>query len=284
MKIYKLIFLLPIVLLIIACRGKLSKDASSSNTEFSTTINTSGNTIISRIDCPDGYEREDYGRSSWPYFLQHLKLKPQGAQVLDYQGSPIFEQESHVAVVDYDTGDKNLQQCADAIIRLRAEYLFEQKRYSEIQFKFTSGHNYKWTDYADGIRPVISGNSVNFVKNAASSDSYSSFRKYLDIVFSYAGTISLHRDLRKNPRSKTLEIGDLIITAGSPGHAVIIVDRAKDDNGNYLYLLAQSFMPAQSIHVLRGGSSSYSPWVKIDKQGGISTDRYYFSDPSIRSF
>jgi hypothetical protein len=285
MNINKLIFFLSFVFLVFSCGSETSNGQSRTfGSDASSKFNPSGGTIISRINCPNDYERENYSSSSWEYFLQHLKLKPQDAEVLDYKGSPIYDQESHVAVIDYDTGNSDLQQCADAIIRLRAEYLFEQQRYSEIQFKFTSGHNYKWTDYANGIRPVISGNSVNFVKNSAPSNSYSSFRKYLNIIFSYAGTISLHRDLTKNPRSKTLEIGDLIITAGSPGHAVLVVDRAKDSNGNYLYLLAQSFMPAQSIHVLKGANSDYSPWVRIDKEGGISTDRYYFSNPSIRSF
>jgi len=36
-------------------------------------------------------------------------------------------------VLDVRVGNKNLQQCADAIMRLRAEYLFQQQWYNAIR-------------------------------------------------------------------------------------------------------------------------------------------------------
>lgn len=280
MYITKLIVYSSLIFLFSFCETETSGNQGNTTN----TINVAGETIKNRITCPVGYTREDYPNNSWPYFLQNLHLLPDGAKVLDYSGRPISNQSSHVAVVDYDIGRQDLQQCADAIIRLRAEYLYQQQAYNSIQFKFTSGHNYKWTDHAQGIRPSIHGNNVSFGMRAGADNSYSNFRKYLNIIFTYAGTISLNRDLQKVDRNSSLQIGDIIIKAGSPGHAVLIVDRAQDAEGNYIYLLAQGYTPAQSIHVLKSGQTNISPWFKIDKAGAISSARYYFSNPNIRRF
>ncbi len=46
-------------------------------------------------------------------------------------------------------------------------------------------------------------------------------------------------------------IGDFFAHGGSPGHAAIIADLARGDNGQVWALLLQGYMPAQSAHVLR---------------------------------
>ncbi len=245
-------------------------------------INTSGVTIKERVLTPEGYSREQYSSLSWQYFLQNLELLPFGSKILDYTGQKISEQSSHIGIIKYDVGTKDLQQCADAIIRLRAEYLWKQKRNDDIQFTFTSGHNYKWIDHANGFRPYIKGNKVSFKKTASVDKSYSNFRKYLDIVFSYAGTISLNRDLKKISKTGNYQIGDIIVKAGSPGHAVLIVDKCKNNKGEYLYLLAEGYTPAQSIHLLKS-NREVSPWHKLGK-GVISSKRYYFLNPNFRRF
>ncbi len=51
--------------------------------------------------------------------------------------------------------------------------------------------------------------------------------------------------------TRKVEGGDVFVQGGFPGHAVIVVDAAEDPNGRRAMLLAQSFMPAQSIHVLK---------------------------------
>ena len=115
--------------------------------------------------------------------------------------------------------------------------------------------------------------------------SYASFRKYLETVFSYAGTLSLSRELQKVDY-KDLTIGDVFIQGGSPGHAVIVVDIAQDNMGKKIYLLAQSYMSAQEIQVLHTPmNKSISPWYELDEtQTIISTPQWDFTSSNLKRF
>jgi hypothetical protein len=51
-----------------------------------------------------------------------------------------------------------------------------------------------------------------------------------------------------------LKAGDVFIRGGSPGHCFIILDVAENTAHKKVFLLAQSFMPAQNIQVLQNDS------------------------------
>lgn len=240
--------------------------------------------IVERFPASKGYQKQLSPAGSWAAFLQCFPLLRPGTAVLDFKGKPISDQKSHVAVLDIDVGTKDLQQCADAIIRLRAEYLWKSDKKDQISFNFTSGHSFAWKDYADGLRPEVNGNKVSFKETANPSNSYEAFRKYLDIVFMYAGTISLHRDMKEVSRKSEYQIGDVLVHPGSPGHAVIIVDKAKNAKGEAIYLLAQGYTPAQSIHIVKSGHSGVSPWFKIPQSGPVWHKRFYLSRVGVRRF
>jgi hypothetical protein len=267
---------------ILAILSLLSFSCKKEIQPLTTNLSPVENTIKSRISVPNGYTR-DIPVDPWQNYLQNLELLPGNPQILDYTGNPVADQDSHIAIINLDVGKKDLQQCADAIIRIRAEYLFKNKKYSDIKFHFTSGDLYKWTDHANGIRPEVKGNQVQFIKKKKKDDSYANFKNYLNYVFMYAGTISLNRYQKKVSRNSPLQIGDIIIKAGSPGHAVLIVDRAKKGE-KYVYLLAEGYTPAQSIHILDSKKSKIHPWFKISNSGSVSSSRYYFSNPDIVRF
>lgn len=185
-----------------------------------------------------------------------------------------------------DVGERDLQQCADAIIRLRAEYLRQAGRFEEIHFNFTSGHRADYVKWREGYRPVVSGNSVRWEKRDQRDERYAGFRGYLDKVFEYAGTQSLSRELSPVNDVREVAIGDVFIRGGFPGHAVIVVNVAESEGGRRrLFLLAQSYMPAQDIHVLRNPNDpDLSPWYDVDFGQELLTPEYTFRRGELRRF
>lgn len=249
-------------------------------------INKDKNTVRERFSPPEGYEWIEEKAGSFGYFIEHFRLKPYGTEILRYDGVPISTQHLHEAVFDMDTGNKDLQQCADAAIRMRAEYLYKAKRFDEIQFHFTSGDLLSWNDYKNGIRAFVNGNSVSFRKTAAVDDSYQSFRNYLDLIFNYAGTISLNRETRPVMKNSDLKTGDILITPGSPGHIVFISGVCENKDGKRLFLLSEGFTPAQSVHVLSNPFNPYiTPWYELNINAPETrTARYFFKPTNFRSF
>ena len=228
---------------------------------------------------PSIHRKEINDKNSWTYFLQHLPEKQ--APVLDYKGNPIAYQEKHAAVIDYDIGNKDLQQCADALMRLRAEYLFAQKRYSEIHFHFVSGQDYAFLDYCRGKRPAVSGSNVRFVYTDSVSINHQNLRRYLDIVYAYASTISLAKELSD---ASAFAIGSIVITPGSPGHCFIITDEAKTSSGDAVYKLVEGYTPAKSIYVLQNLSEpELGHWHRLAK-GDIETASYSFHNYKLKKF
>ncbi len=195
-----------------APKNNISQEKTDLTSKNSVSVNKEKNTIKERFSAPEGYEWQDEKQNSFGYFIENFKLKPYGSQILRYDDAPISTQHLHEAVFDIDTGNKDLQQCADAVIRLRAEYLYAMKRSDEIQFHFTSGDLLKWNDYKNGTRAFVSGNSVSFRKTAGFDDSYPSFRNYLDLIFNYAGTISLNKETQPVLKNSDLKTGDILIT------------------------------------------------------------------------
>jgi len=122
---------------------------------------------------------------------------------------------------------------------------------------------------------------MKLVKGKTEDHSHASLRQYLDIVYAYASTISLAREL---PDATRLAIGTVVISAGSPGHCFIIVDESTDANGNPVFKLAEGYMPAQSIYILRNpDESGPSPWHRLSR-GTIRTASYTFTKYQMKKF
>jgi hypothetical protein len=244
-------------------------------------VGPSSRALEERVELPSGWNRPASG--PWGQFLRTLPLLPGRPEVLLHDGRKKRNQEAHSYVVDLDVGRRDLQQCADAVIRLRAEYLWQAGARGAICFRFTSGDAASWKDYAAGIRPQVSGRRVRFVPRAKASSSRSVFRSYLDTVFTYAGSASLARSLEE-VAPKDIAIGDVLLQGGFPGHAVLVVDLARDQRGRAHVLLAQSYMPAQQFHVLRRPGSP-SPWYPVEERGTLRTPEWSFDwERDLRRF
>jgi len=245
----------------------------------------SGETISSRIPVPDGFERVIMQEGSFGQWLRHLPVKSGEPTVYLYNGNKKRNQSAQFAIVDIDTGNRDLQQCADAVMRLRAEYQFSSSQQADIAFNFTSGDRCSYSEWSKGIRPKVAGNNVSWIQSASPDRSYQGFRKYLNRVFSYAGTYSLKKELHQQ-KPQDLSIGDVFIQGGFPGHAVLIVDMAANPaTGQKIFLLVQSYMPAQDIHILKNpGNSKWSPWFSVDFGEELVTPEWTFHKDDMRRF
>jgi hypothetical protein len=237
--------------------------------------------LCSRIPVPKGFTRIEVSKGSCSEWLRFQPVKPGRPAVLLFNGERKSRQDVHELVIDIDAGKEDLQQCADAALRMRAEYLFSVKRAKDIHFNFTSGHRMDFLRWSQGYRPLIKGNSVSFKKSARPDSSYSNLRSYLRSVFMYAGTSSLSKELKKVSFDNILP-GDVVIQGGFPGHAVLVSDVCVNSEGKRLFLLQQSYMPAQEIHVLRNlRNEGTNPWHELAADGTLYTAEWTFRDASL---
>ena len=245
-----------------------------------------GKTLSARFLPPPGAARIPAGEGSITTFFRSLPLKPHEAPALYYDGRVKENDGIYAAVLSsMPPGNADLQQCADAVMRLRAEWHWSLGQHHRIHFNFTSGFRADWDRWRAGSRIAVSGNKVSWVKNATPSDAHSNLIAYLNRVFSYAGTLSLSREL-KPEQWADMQPGEELIVGGSPGHAGPVMDMAADTAGHKWYMLSQSYMPAQEIQILcNPADPSGSPWYSLDGAGAvISTPQWDFSKAQLMRF
>ena len=167
---------------------------------------------------------------------------------------------------------------------LRAEYLYSQGSYDKISFNFVSGFRAEYKKWMEGYRIKVDGNNVSYYKAAEPTNTYESFRKYMDMVFAYSGTLSLDKEL-ESVQVEDMEIGDVFIVGGNPGHAVIVVDMAKNDMGEKIFILAQSYMPAQQTQLLINPmDKKISPWYRLEGEEQLITPEWTFDWDKLKRF
>lgn len=243
------------------------------------------NALVNVISPPADYQRVKSPKNSFAAWLQHLPIKTDDNTVYLFDGSKKRNQSAQYKVVNIDVGDKDLQQCADAVMRLRAEYLYSSQQTAKIKFNYTNGVSIPFSKWSSGYYPKLQGNKVVWV-SSQNNASYASFKKYLINIFSYAGTSSLSKELRA-VELKDIQIGDVFIKGGFPGHAVIVVDVVTNaKTGDKCFMIAQSYMPAQNIHVLKNPSNTnLSPWYSVAEiKQHVYTPEWTFEANELKRF
>ena len=264
----------------------LNKLAAPTMSEKTQPINPEGANLATRFNTPSGYDRIQIDSISFANYLRYLPLKKDGALVTYFDGRSKPNRNVYDAVIDLPIGQRDLHQCADAVMRLRADYLFRNKKYDSIHFNFTNGFLADYGNWRKGKRIIVDGNEVSWKQKAPPSDTEKDFWNYLEMVFSYAGTASLSEELNSVAIAE-MQIGDVFIKGGFPGHAVIIVDMAADQStGAKVFLLAQSYMPAQELQLLKNPNNALlSPWYSISAIGGeLRTPEWTFESGDLKRF
>jgi hypothetical protein len=239
-----------------------------------------------RFPPPAGCRRLIVSAGSWGEWLRRLPLRPAGTPARLYNGQLKDNQAVVAAVVNIDPGIKDLQQCADAVMRLRAEYLFSQDP-NKIHFHLTTGYDTWFSDYVAGRTFQVKGEEVTPAPKPSEALTHAALGRYLLPVFGYAGTLSLSRELRRVALAEVLP-GDVLIHGGRPGHAVLVADVAENPRTGQRYLLlAQSYMPAQNIHILRNVDyPTLGAWFAVpdDQAPELETPEWTFAREELGRF
>jgi hypothetical protein len=214
--------------------------------------------MVADIPLPIGYTRVHSSNNTFGHYLRNISLK-KNRTVFLYNGEKKRNQKVQYAVLNITTGTKDLQQCADAVMRLRAEFLKLQNQ--PVCFTDNAGKNYCWSSYRQR-----------------------GWQSYLETVFGMCGTLSLEKELKPS-KWKNVQPGDVLIKGGSPGHTVIILDVARHKiTGHTIFLLAQSYMPAQDMHILLNiNNYSLSPWYSIPGDL-LETPEWTFTSTQLRTW
>jgi hypothetical protein len=210
--------------------------------------------LLQDIPPPPGFTRTSAVKGSFAAWLRQVNLKKSKTVYL-FNGLPKPNQQAQYAVLDIPVGKKDLQQCADAIIRLRSEYLYNAGRYNEIVFYDNLSQVYRFGSKYDRFH----------------------FETYLEKVYAWCGTLSLNKQLKTISHYADVWPGDVFIHGGSPGHAVIVMDVAVNVHGEQVFMLAQSYMPAQDIHILKNpADAKQSPWYSLPAKAPLQTPEWIF--------
>jgi hypothetical protein len=269
------------------CTARAPTEVATTPPMFSWLEGRAGQPLRERIEPPAGYQRVAVAAGSFGAWLRELPLRPGRGIVHLHDGADKSSQDLHVAVIDIDTGKRDLQQCADAVMRLRAEYLFASGRADEVCFNSASGDAMPYASYRRGLRPPR-GQGGPWSPQTTPDPSWSGFRGYLDRVFTIANTASLARELEVLRDPAQIAGGDVYIEparGGRYGHAVLVLDVAQSAAGERVFLIAQSYMPAQDMHVLANlQDPSRSPWYRAPGDGSLQTPEWPFPKSSLKRF
>jgi hypothetical protein len=216
---------------------------------------------------PEGYERLEPA-DAFGTHVRSLPLLPGSEPVRAHDGRVLTGHPARVIELPMVSGD--LQQCADSILRVRAEWLKAQGL--PVTFHATSGDEMPWARWQAGERPYEVGGKLQWKAGTEGG-----WESYLARVFNWAGTRSLQYDTvaATEPRP-----GYLLVAPGSPGHAVLLLDVArKEGSGELVVLVGEGFMPAQSFHVELGPMSGWWPY-----EDGVSLPHWELPASGLRRF
>lgn len=214
-------------------------------------------TLLARFETPPGYRRVGLPRGSFGEWLRELPLAAPKTPVTTHKGELVHDGDDQyvAAVVAIDTGKIDLQQSPDVVIRLHAEWLWSAGN-PRISYRSATGLDLPLSRWARGERLQAQGASMYWVvKGKPAEVDHASFREYLDAVFTWVNSVSLAQQAEA-VEAKDILPGDFFIHSGSPGHALVVLDLARKDNGQQVALLGQALNPTQNVFVLQPGRAT----------------------------
>jgi hypothetical protein len=214
--------------------------------------------IIGLIPVPNpNFERIILKSDSFGSWLRSLPLKPANSAVLDYRGRvhKAGEDTAVGAVVDMDISGRKMEQCMDILIRLYAEFVWDQSRVSQLRLPLPGGYWLTWQDWANGFRPKYQGIHVSMVQKNDEDFSLNNYRAFLREIYATSHTQQFYHAYQLLDR-QSAQPGDFIVKKGRKRHAVMIVDIAQNMHGEQVALIGHGDTPACQFYLLRLSKNS----------------------------
>jgi hypothetical protein len=210
-----------------------------------------------------GYQRWPLDSTGFGFWLRNLYLKPEGSPVLNYRGKvhKSVRDTTVAAVINLEVQGCRNEQCMDILIRLYATYLWQNQSAGELILPLPGGLWIGWAEWLSGRRPEFYGLQVKLKQKARPDSSSENYKNYLNLVYSESHTQQFYHGLKQIDRHD-LQIGDFIVSRGSKGHAVMIVDLARDKQGRLLALIGHGDTPACEFYLLNYRAGN--PWFPLN--------------------
>ena len=238
---------------------------------------------IRGISLPPGFHYVEIGDTSYANWLLDLALRKSKSVYL-YNGRLKPDQNVQYSVLDIDIGKKDLVQCADAVMKLRSDFLFEKGRYRDVNFVTTSGDSVSFQSWLKGIRWKEKDSRLSPYKVTKNvTDIRNEYKMFMEMVYAYCGSYSLSKQLRSVADIHSIQPGDVFIKGGFPGHAITVMAVAINAASERIFLLSQGYMPAQDIHILKNyGDPGLSPWYELKDIYPLYTPQWEFGAGSLK--
>lgn len=245
-------------------------------------IDVTGTTLMTRVLTPNGYSRMTVGNGTFAQFIREYQLKENGSKVLLYDGKEKSNQTTAAAVFMLPLEAKNLQQSADSIMRVYAEYYLSIKQYDKICFGYSDGFKAEYVKWIEGNRISVSNSGTKWVKKAEKDESYESFKEYMRMVFAYAGIWTM-KDESTSISLGEAQIGDVFFDTKDGGRVAMIVDICQGEDGRKAYLLASGGKPAQEFELLANPLHTDDPWYYEEEIAAqVDTPEFTYKSDSLR--
>jgi hypothetical protein len=211
--------------------------------------------LVRRFPAPEGYVRVAVSPGDYGDWLRHLPLRPDDAPV-----------DRLAAVVDWRWTNARRLGAANAVLRLRGEYLWFCCANEAIAFRFTSGDLFEWKRWADGWAPAVAGRRVEWRQGPEPGFSRQSYTKYLDTLLAYASVNSLAADTHP-VTDGTIQPGDVLVESGRGGFAAVVLDVAVNADGRVSILIGQTVKAAGGFCVIQAAADSV--WHEAEADAAI---------------
>ena len=240
-------------------------------------------TIETKYTPQEGYERTY--NNAYSKFLREFPLKENNI-VKYYDGGEKYNDNIWDAVFDYDIGKKDLHQCADAVLYMRAKYLYTNGLKDNLNYTFLSGYKANYLDFITHYY-LVKGSKVSLaLRNNTLVDNIETFNKWIEKIWMWSNTESIDKYDSFYVEIKDIRPGDFFIESnpGSIGHAINVVDVAVNKtNNNKIFMLSQSYMPAQETQILINPKNG-SVWYSLDEFRDLVTPEWSFTVTQLKRF